>query len=86
MVHLTIPDVDAGPVIAQSEVPILPTDSLADLEKRMHQAEHALLVTAVQTVLAWSFNNWFCRCSSLGDCVIIRLQVPLTDNFIKVGE
>jgi folate-dependent phosphoribosylglycinamide formyltransferase PurN len=41
-------------VIAQSEVPILPTDSLADLEKRMHRAEHALLVTAVQTVLASS--------------------------------
>ncbi len=54
MVHLTIPEVDAGPVIAMSEVPILPGDSLADLEKRMHQAEHALLVTAVQTVLASS--------------------------------
>ncbi len=54
MVHLTIPEVDAGPVIAQVQVPILPGDSLADLEKRMHQAEHALLVTAVQTVLASS--------------------------------
>ncbi len=52
MVHVTIPEVDAGPVIAQAEVPILPTDSLADLEARMHQTEHRLLVTAVQTVLA----------------------------------
>ncbi|MCA9955755.1 MAG: phosphoribosylglycinamide formyltransferase [Ardenticatenaceae bacterium] len=52
MVHLTIPEVDAGPVIAQAEVPILPSDSVADLEERMHQAEHELLVTAVQTVLA----------------------------------
>jgi formyltetrahydrofolate-dependent phosphoribosylglycinamide formyltransferase len=52
MVHFTIPEVDAGPVIAKAEVPILPTDSLADLEARMHQAEHGLLVTAVQTVLA----------------------------------
>lgn len=52
MVHYTIPEVDAGPVIAQAEVPILPGDSLADLEERMHQAEHGLLVTAVQTVLA----------------------------------
>lgn len=51
MVHVTIPEVDAGPVIAQAEVPILPNDSLADLEARMHQAEHELLVTAVQTVL-----------------------------------
>ncbi len=52
MVHFTIPEVDAGPVIAQAEVPILPTDSLDDLEARMHQAEHEVLVTAVQTVLA----------------------------------
>ena len=51
MVHVTIPEVDAGPVIAQAEVPILPSDSLADLETRMHQAEHTLLVTAVQSVL-----------------------------------
>ena len=51
MVHVTIPEVDAGPVIAQAEVPILPSDSLADLEIRMHQAEHTLLVTAVQSVL-----------------------------------
>lgn len=54
MVHHTIPEVDAGPVIAQAEVPILPGDSLADLEERMHRAEHMLLVTAVQTVLAAS--------------------------------
>lgn len=54
MVHHTIPEVDAGPVIAQAEVPILPGDSLADLEERMHRAEHVLLVTAVQTVLASS--------------------------------
>ena len=52
MVHVTIPEVDAGPVIAQAEVPILPSDSLADLETRMHQAEHTLLVTAVQSVLS----------------------------------
>lgn len=52
MVHYTVPEVDAGPVIAQAEVPILPADSLADLEARMHQTEHKLLVTAVQTVLA----------------------------------
>ena len=52
MVHLTIPEVDAGPVIAQAEVSILPSDSVADLEERMHRAEHELLVTAVRTVLA----------------------------------
>ena len=51
MVHLTIPEVDAGPVLAQAKVPILPKDSLAELETRMHQTEHLLLVSAIQDVL-----------------------------------
>ena len=51
MVHFTVPEVDAGPVIAQAKVPILPGDSLADLEARMHRAEHQLLVSAIREVL-----------------------------------
>ena len=51
MVHFTIPEVDAGPVIAQAEVPILPDDTVADLEARMHQTEHQLLVSAIEKVI-----------------------------------
>lgn len=51
MVHVTIPEVDAGPVLAQAEVPILPEDGLADLEDRMHRTEHGLLVAAIRDVL-----------------------------------
>lgn len=51
MVHWVVPEVDAGPVIAQAEVPIFPTDTLADLEARVHQTEHRLLVEALQSVL-----------------------------------
>ncbi len=49
MVHI-VPDeqVDAGPVVAQEKVPILPGESLADLEARVHQVEHRLLVEAVR--------------------------------------
>ncbi|MDO8361758.1 MAG: phosphoribosylglycinamide formyltransferase [Actinomycetota bacterium] len=45
MVHL-VPDegVDDGPVLATAEVPILPGDTLADLEQRVHATEHQLLV------------------------------------------
>jgi phosphoribosylglycinamide formyltransferase-1 len=45
MVHL-VPDegVDDGPVLATATVPILPGDSLADLETRVHLVEHDLLV------------------------------------------
>lgn len=52
MVHL-VPDegVDCGPLIAVAEVPILPDDSLADLEERMHRAEHRLLVESLDRLI-----------------------------------
>ena len=48
MVHF-VPDegVDNGPVIDSAMVSIYPTDSLADLEQRMHATEHQLLITAL---------------------------------------
>lgn len=51
MVHYTIPEVDAGPVIAQAIVPIYASDSLDDFAARMHQAEHTLLVAAIGSVI-----------------------------------
>jgi len=53
MVHL-VPDegVDSGPVLAQEIVSILPTDSLESLEERVHQVEHALLVSALGKLAA----------------------------------
>ncbi len=52
MVHL-VPDeaVDAGPVVAQAQVLIQPQEGLADLEARIHQTEHRLLVGALQKLL-----------------------------------
>jgi formyltetrahydrofolate-dependent phosphoribosylglycinamide formyltransferase len=52
MVHL-VPDegVDAGPVIATAEVPILPGDTRERLETRMHAAEHELLVVSLARLL-----------------------------------
>jgi formyltetrahydrofolate-dependent phosphoribosylglycinamide formyltransferase len=52
MVHL-VPDpaVDAGPVVAQEVVPIHSTDSLEDLEERIHTVEHRLLVQALYDLL-----------------------------------
>ncbi len=48
MVHWVVPEVDAGPAIATAEVPIYPTDSLDDLEARIHTTEHRLLVEALK--------------------------------------
>ncbi len=51
MVHY-VPDegVDDGPVILQEAVSIFPSDSLEDLEQRIHQVEHRLLVDAIRKV------------------------------------
>ena len=48
MVHL-VPDeaVDAGPIIGSVDVPIYPTDTEETLAKRMHQAEHSLLIQSL---------------------------------------
>jgi phosphoribosylglycinamide formyltransferase-1 len=40
-------EVDAGPVISQEEVPILPDDTEETLMERLHAVEHQLLVDAV---------------------------------------
>jgi len=52
MVHWVIPEIDAGPVIATANVPIYTTDSLADLETRVHATEHGLLVEAIRGIMA----------------------------------
>jgi phosphoribosylglycinamide formyltransferase 1 len=49
MVHL-VPDeaIDAGPVVAQCDVPIRNSDTLETLEKRIHETEHRLFVQALR--------------------------------------
>ena len=51
MVHL-VPDesVDCGPVLASEVVPILPEDTLASLETRIHTVEHRLLVQTLKNI------------------------------------
>ncbi|KAG2198142.1 hypothetical protein INT47_001540 [Mucor saturninus] len=51
MVHKVIADVDRGDVILQREVPIYETDTLEDLENRIHSFEHQLIVEGAQAFL-----------------------------------
>ena len=39
-IHLANMEYDEGPIIYQREVPVLPGDTLEDLETRIHAAEH----------------------------------------------
>ena len=46
-VHLMVEEVDAGPIVAQEKVPVLPGDTEEALLARLHPVEHRLLVGAV---------------------------------------
>jgi formyltetrahydrofolate-dependent phosphoribosylglycinamide formyltransferase len=52
MVHFVDDGVDTGPAILTVNVPIHPLDTLAELEQRMHEAEHRLIVEAIAKVLS----------------------------------
>jgi len=47
MVHYVIPEVDAGRVITQATVPILPEDTLDTYALRVHATEHQIMVDAI---------------------------------------
>ncbi|MFK8081879.1 MAG: phosphoribosylglycinamide formyltransferase [Granulosicoccus sp.] len=47
-VHLVTPELDAGPVVGQIKVPVLPTDTPDTLAKRVINKEHELYVDALK--------------------------------------
>ncbi|HZD64790.1 MAG TPA: phosphoribosylglycinamide formyltransferase [Acidimicrobiales bacterium] len=51
-VHVAVPEVDAGPILAQEAVPVLPDDTVASLHERIKTAERRLYPRAIAEVLA----------------------------------
>ena len=51
-VHVVTAELDAGPIIAQSAVPVLPGDSVEALSARILEQEHRLYPEAIGQVLA----------------------------------
>ncbi|HWL52971.1 MAG TPA: phosphoribosylglycinamide formyltransferase [Chthoniobacteraceae bacterium] len=51
-VHYVDAGMDTGPVIAQSEVPILPDDTVASLHARIQEAEHRLYPQVIAQIAA----------------------------------
>ena len=51
-VHWVIPELDAGNVIAQTRIPILPNDDVTSLATRLLPAEHALLIAVLRDAVA----------------------------------
>jgi phosphoribosylglycinamide formyltransferase 1 len=50
-VHFVIPETDAGPIIAQESVPVLPDDTPDTLAARVLEAEHRLYPVALRRVI-----------------------------------
>ena len=46
--HEVTPDLDAGPILAQTQVPVIPGDDADALAARVLEAEHRLLVATVR--------------------------------------
>src|SRR5262245_8682294 len=49
-VHFVIPETDAGPIIAQAEVPVLPDDTTETLAARVLEVEHRIYPEALKAV------------------------------------
>lgn len=50
-IHYINADVDAGPIVAQAAVPILPEDDIHTLETRIHQTEHQLYPAVLENLI-----------------------------------
>lgn len=51
-VHFVVPELDAGTVLAQARVPIVPGDTAASLAERVLAVEHPLLIASLQWLVA----------------------------------
>jgi phosphoribosylglycinamide formyltransferase-1 len=51
-VHVVTPELDAGPILIQEEVPVLEGDTPETLRLRIHEAEHRILPQAIRLMEA----------------------------------
>ena len=51
-VHFVVPELDAGPIVAQTEVPVLSGDTVETLSARILEAEHRTYPDALRKALA----------------------------------
>lgn len=56
-VHFVIPELDAGAVIAQARIPVVPGDDAETLAQRVLEREHPLLVAVLQLAVSGRLNE-----------------------------
>lgn len=75
-VHLVTPELDAGEVLAQIEVPIVPDDTPATLAERVKLAEHQLYPRAVADYV----SRWRDPAALLARVRALALALPESDE------
>lgn len=70
-VHFVVPEVDAGPIILQGQLPIKPDDTATTLQQRIHSIEHKIYPQAVQ----WFAEN---RLSIVNNQVLLDGETSLS--------
>ncbi len=79
-VHLVVPELDAGPVLAQVSVPVQPGDTPQTLAQRLLPREHALLSAVLQQLAAGRFNECAGRLHYDGHPLFTPLRLDSADR------
>lgn len=81
-VHFVIPELDAGSVIAQVRIPILPGDTPETLAARLLPREHALLVATLRLAADGLLHEQGDMTSCHGQAVLKPLTLDSTDRLL----
>ena len=79
-VHLVVPELDAGAVIAQVHVPVLAGDTPETLAQRLLPREHALLLAVLQWVASGRLTERDARACLDGQPVFSPLHLDSSDT------
>ena len=81
-VHLVVPELDAGAVIAQARVPILAGDTPETLAQRLLPREHALLLAVLQLIASGRITEHDGRACLDGQPVFSPLHLDSSDTLM----
>ena len=81
-VHLVVPELDAGAVIAQVRVPILAGDTPETLAQRLLPREHALLLAVLQLIATGRITERDARACLDGQPVFSPLHLDSSDTLM----
>ncbi|KQQ82156.1 phosphoribosylglycinamide formyltransferase [Xanthomonas sp. Leaf131] len=79
-VHLVVPELDAGTVIAQARVPVLPDDTAEQLAARVLAREHPLLLAALDLLASGRVEVHGDAVHIDGQCLFTPLRLESADT------